>query len=276
MDDFSWSVDCCILPQIEPNRLLNSSRYNHQLVTWDNQLLAVGGNMDDSNGKSAKVVSVIALDLNTRTWSSIKNLTPPTSKDGTEGGAGTPLCVICVSLVSACLSVCLSIHFTALTLLLCTYACWCVCMCADNYMFEAATVSGDYLLTAFQVISGSGEDTGRKYLSLDLTTQEVDGTFDLVSGGTEHMTQHSVGRHCFVFDIISSHPVCARVKLPTAVSLLCTCVCVCAQFDGPLMLDWPLVAILSLTDDGSPPHLVMQAKREMPSATNKAITWYGE
>jgi hypothetical protein len=39
------------------------------------------------------------------------------------------------------------------------------------------------------------------------------------------------------------------------------------QHDGVSMLDWPLVSIVSLTSDGSFPHLAMQAKRQLDSAT---------
>lgn len=48
------------------------------------------------------------------------------------------------------------------------------------------------------------------------------------------------------------------------------------QYKGPLMLDWPLIGIMSLTADGSTPHLVLQAKREMPSAADQHINWFGE
>lgn len=50
----------------------------------------------------------------------------------------------------------------------------------------------------------------------------------------------------------------------------------CVQFKGVLMLDWPLIAIMSLTSDGSHPHLVLQAKREMPAANKDTINWFGE
>jgi hypothetical protein len=55
--------------------LLHSTRYKHFLTAWDGQLLAAGGFVDDVNGKSRPVLDVIALDLNTRTWSSLKNFT---------------------------------------------------------------------------------------------------------------------------------------------------------------------------------------------------------
>lgn len=48
------------------------------------------------------------------------------------------------------------------------------------------------------------------------------------------------------------------------------------QYKGVLMLDWPLIGIMSLTADGSTPHLVLQAKREMPSASDQHINWFGE
>jgi hypothetical protein len=50
------------------------------------------------------------------------------------------------------------------------------------------------------------------------------------------------------------------------------------QFDGVLMLDWPLVGIMSLTQDGSAPHLVMQAKRQLPPSAdlNTYMMWKGK
>lgn len=38
--------------------------------------------MDDDNGKSVKEMSIIVLDLNTRTWSSLKNFTITRDKAG--------------------------------------------------------------------------------------------------------------------------------------------------------------------------------------------------
>jgi hypothetical protein len=48
------------------------------------------------------------------------------------------------------------------------------------------------------------------------------------------------------------------------------------QFEGALMLDWPLIAIMSLTPDGDTPHLVLQAKREMQAATGQYMIWTSE
>jgi hypothetical protein len=53
-------------------------------------------------------------------------------------------------------------------------------------------------------------------------------------------------------------------------------VCGNLQFKGVKMLDWPLVAIMSLTSDGSYPHLVLQAKRDMRPADKEALSVYGE
>lgn len=50
------------------------------------------------------------------------------------------------------------------------------------------------------------------------------------------------------------------------------------QLEGPQILDWPLVAITSLTADGSTPHLVLQAKRQMPPVKELqgVMKWSGE
>lgn len=53
-------------------------------------------------------------------------------------------------------------------------------------------------------------------------------------------------------------------------------VCGTLQIKDVKMLDWPLVAIMSLTSDGSYPHLVLQAKRDMRPADKEALSVYGE
>jgi hypothetical protein len=78
---------CAILPvrvvlvpscvQVESNPELNTTRYNHFLAVWKDQLLAVAGQVDDGNGKSDQVLNVLVLDLNTRRWRAIKNFTTP-------------------------------------------------------------------------------------------------------------------------------------------------------------------------------------------------------
>jgi hypothetical protein len=60
---------------VEDNANLTSSRYRHQLVPWKDKILAVGGQRDNENGASRQVINVIALDLNTRHWSLIKQFT---------------------------------------------------------------------------------------------------------------------------------------------------------------------------------------------------------
>lgn len=70
--------------QVESNPLLNTTRYNHFLAAWRDQLLAVAGQVDDANGKSVKVMNVLALDLNSRTWRAIKNFTTPRGGKGSE------------------------------------------------------------------------------------------------------------------------------------------------------------------------------------------------
>lgn len=81
--------------------MLNSSRYKQFLTAWDGQLLAAGGFVDDVNGKSRPVLNVIALDLNTRTWSSLKNYTwGGDSSGGTAvAGANSSGCVMHVLLL---------------------------------------------------------------------------------------------------------------------------------------------------------------------------------
>lgn len=71
------SLPCCVTLQVEDNANLTSSRYRHQLVTWNDKILAVGGQYDDSYGASQHVINVIALDLNTRQWSLLKEFSQP-------------------------------------------------------------------------------------------------------------------------------------------------------------------------------------------------------
>jgi hypothetical protein len=49
------------------------------------------------------------------------------------------------------------------------------------------------------------------------------------------------------------------------------------QLEGTEVLDWPLVSITSLTADGSTPHLVLQAKRQMPPVKDlsSVMLWTG-
>lgn len=61
--------------QVDSNPELNTTRYNHFLAVWKDQLLAVAGQVDDGNGRSNRVMNVLALDLNTRTWRVIKKFT---------------------------------------------------------------------------------------------------------------------------------------------------------------------------------------------------------
>jgi hypothetical protein len=91
---------CAILPvrlvrvpscvQVESSPELNTTRYNHFLAAWKDQLLAVAGQVDDANGKSDKVLNVVALDLNTRTWSQIKKFATP--NDNGPGERDTTFC----------------------------------------------------------------------------------------------------------------------------------------------------------------------------------------
>lgn len=61
--------------QVESQPLLNTTRYRHFLATWKGQLLVVAGQVDDDTGSSVAVNNIIALDLNTRSWTAIKNFT---------------------------------------------------------------------------------------------------------------------------------------------------------------------------------------------------------
>eukprot|EP00879_Flechtneria_rotunda_P012921 GHRR01013494.1.p1 GENE.GHRR01013494.1~~GHRR01013494.1.p1 ORF type:complete len:1269 (+),score=413.90 GHRR01013494.1:1918-5724(+) len=63
--------------QVQSNETLVTSRYRHQLVAWRDTVLMVGGQRDDSNGASQKVISVIGLDLNTRNWRLLKQFHQP-------------------------------------------------------------------------------------------------------------------------------------------------------------------------------------------------------
>jgi hypothetical protein len=46
----------------------NSTRYNHLLATWRNNLIMMGGQVDDSNGQSRQVLNVLLMDPNDRIW----------------------------------------------------------------------------------------------------------------------------------------------------------------------------------------------------------------
>jgi hypothetical protein len=65
---------------VDDNASLTTSRYRHQLVTWNDKILAVGGQHDDSYGSSQDVINVIELDLNTRQWSLLKQFKQPGGK----------------------------------------------------------------------------------------------------------------------------------------------------------------------------------------------------
>jgi hypothetical protein len=64
---------------------------------------------------------------------------------------------------------------------------------------------------------------------------------------------------------------------PRSDGVLCSAVLACAaQFVGAKFLKWPLVAVMSLTKNGSYPHLALQAKREMTTADQEVLYWYGK
>jgi hypothetical protein len=69
---FVWS---CVCVQVESQPLLNTTRYRHFLATWKGQLLVVAGQVDDDTGSSVTVYNIVALDLNTRSWTAVTNLT---------------------------------------------------------------------------------------------------------------------------------------------------------------------------------------------------------
>jgi hypothetical protein len=55
--------------QTVPDAQLNTSRYRHQLAPWgDDRIIMVGGQCDDRNGASVKAMTMVTLDLATRTW----------------------------------------------------------------------------------------------------------------------------------------------------------------------------------------------------------------
>jgi hypothetical protein len=74
--------------QVEVNSALVTSRYRHQLVQWKDKLLLVGGQRDDRDGSSTKVINIIALDLNDRKWSMVKEFTQPGGSGAAGAGAG--------------------------------------------------------------------------------------------------------------------------------------------------------------------------------------------
>jgi hypothetical protein len=43
-----------------------------------------------------------------------------------------------------------------------------------------------------------------------------------------------------------------------------------------LLLDYPLVSMMTLGSDGSYPHLVVIAKRQLPDASLDNIVWFGK
>ena len=46
----------------------SSTRYNHVLATWDDNLVMLGGQVDDHNGQSKQVLDVLLMDPNDRRW----------------------------------------------------------------------------------------------------------------------------------------------------------------------------------------------------------------
>eukprot|EP00877_Chromochloris_zofingiensis_P002085 jgi/Chrzof1/11878/Cz06g13090.t1 len=66
---------------VQPAYALNASRYRHQLVSWRSKLVAVGGQADDQNGESRKVLSVIELDMATRQWELKRQFTQQRSSE---------------------------------------------------------------------------------------------------------------------------------------------------------------------------------------------------
>ena len=53
----------------------NSARYNHLLATWGNNLVMLGGQMDDHNGQSKQLLHVTFMDMTDRTWVLKRNFT---------------------------------------------------------------------------------------------------------------------------------------------------------------------------------------------------------
>lgn len=81
--------------------------------------------------------------------------------------------------------------------------------------------------------------------------------------------------------LLAPHQCPAATTLVCCTALHCDVLCCAAsvcvvQFKGVMMLDWPLVAIMSLTNDGSYPHMALQARRSMPAGDKEALYWYGE
>ncbi|KAI8472522.1 MAG: hypothetical protein J3K34DRAFT_519707 [Monoraphidium minutum] len=68
--------------QTIPDEAIHTSRYRHQMLPWgEDRLVVVGGQVDDRNGASTKLMSVIELDLGTRAWSLRRKFTQNNDAD---------------------------------------------------------------------------------------------------------------------------------------------------------------------------------------------------
>ncbi len=86
-------MDCVMLGlQVQPNQLLNTSRYRHQLVNWKGSILAVGGQVDDLNGQSHKVLNILQLDMASRSWSLKREFKSAPNSEWHEPQWGTDSC----------------------------------------------------------------------------------------------------------------------------------------------------------------------------------------
>jgi hypothetical protein len=167
--------------QVEHQPLLNSTRYNHRMVSWRGQLIVIGGQVDDSTGTSNAVLNVIALDFTSRTWRTVKDFRPA-SKGASECNAthtrflhhaANPL-VLCSIIHAGSKWQIFSGDYEAISGF--------VCLPAAAYVFDATCTSGKYLLAAIQVIDAEGP--GRKYFRMDLNTGVIKANYVLVSTAT--------------------------------------------------------------------------------------------
>lgn len=295
--------------QVEDNANLTSSRYRHQLVTWRDKILAVGGQHDDSYGASQQVINVIALDLNTRQWSLIREFKQP-------GGKGE-LTILQPQVPGKFADVIVS-HLAAGLLFLTAKHCWgsqraVACspvlvhdvnlseelnnlqsqLCASTVssaaapsavapsaaaelIFEASLVVKDTLMIVAQDIT----NMQRIMVPLDLMTGKI------VKGANYILVRNilcpaKVQLNCRLcvqqcLDVVHLCFCSFIVKCQAQPHIMhAVCVCVALQADDVVtLLDYPLVSIMSLDADGDFPYLVVNTMRQLQNATT--ILWSGK
>lgn len=77
--------------QVEHSSTFNTSRYGQSIVSWSDKILLVGGEEDNTNGATTSLLSIVALDLNSRTWNAIKQFDQRIVGESAQAHAANPL-----------------------------------------------------------------------------------------------------------------------------------------------------------------------------------------